>query len=339
MGLKPGDTLKRRQYTIERVLPPGRFALNYLTRNAEGQHWVIKVLDPQVLTHLDAVERDRQETLLWQEATKLAQCSDIPHIARVEMPFKEQGLICVPVEYLDGNSLAERSERTLTEETALTYIGQIGEALAIVHRYGLVHRDIRPANIFLRIRKGKPEAVLTNFELAVDCDTELTRTRTQELTDGFSPIELYSRKLHGRSKVVSPCTDVYSLAATLYELLTGETPVSAGDRGLHGHDLISPQKKNPDISGSTTRAIFAGMELLPEQRPQEIEPWLSKLKLSNGKSKHRHPNAVNWTKWQTIWGAVAAVIALAVGIPAWFQFQNSESTSSPSNRPVESSPK
>ncbi len=129
------------------------------------------------------------------------------------MPFVEGDLACLPVEYLVGDSLAKRQQPMLTESVALAYVRQVGKALAVVHGQGLVHRDIRPSNIFLRIEGSRVDAVLTGFGLAVNCDTALTRTRTRELIDGFSPFELY-----GRDRPVGAYTDVYSLAATLYEL-------------------------------------------------------------------------------------------------------------------------
>ncbi|NEQ31882.1 MAG: serine/threonine protein kinase [Leptolyngbya sp. SIO4C5] len=330
MSLSPGQTLRNGQYTILRELGRGRFAITYLAEKPGGERWLIKVLNPQVLAGLNDAERDRQETLFWQEAIKLARCSGTPHIAKVEMPFKEGALLCLPVEYLGGDSLADRPQRILTEQAALKYIRQVGEALTVVHGQNLVHRDIRPANIFLRIREGQAEAVLTNFELAINCDTELSRTRKRELTDGFSPPELYAR---GRS--IAPYTDVYSLAATLYELLTGHVPEGATERMVEGKALTSPQAKNPDISGKTTKAIITGMELRPEKRPQTLEAWLLQLGFEKEASKTALPSSINWAKWQTIWAAIAVIVALLVGIPAWLALRPADPQSETQQPPSE----
>lgn len=315
--------MRNGQYTIERELGRGRFSISYVAVKPDGTRWVIKVLNPQLIAGLSDAERERQETSFWHEAIQLFKCSDIPHIAKAEMPFKEGNLLCLPTEYLAGNSLSDRAEPKLLEETALGYIRQIGEALTRVHRQGLVHRDIRPANIFLRIRGDAVDAVLTNFELAIECETELSRTRKQELTDGFSPIELYAR-----GQAIGPYTDVYALAATLYQLLTGVTPASAEKRlraekrEPNGQELVSPQVKNPDITGATTKAIQVGMAILPEKRPQTMAAWLSKLKLEKGKAPSSQPSSVDWAKWQAIWGAVAALVTLLVGIPAWIAWHS-----------------
>lgn len=306
-----GKSLKNGHYKIDRELGRGRFAITYLAKHPNGERWVIKILNPDVLQTLNDEDRQRLETLFWQEAVKLAKCSGTPHIVKMATPFEEGMVACLPMEYIDGNSLRDRSESILSEAIALEYIQQIGEALTVVHGQQLVHGDVRPANIFLRIRDGKAEAVLTDFGLALDCDAVLTRTRDKERADGFSPIELYAR-----GQAVGAYTDVYSLAATLYELLTGEVPVSAYDRKVNGCELVSPQVKHPEISARTTKAILAGMELEEAKRPQSVQAWLEKLGVGN-QVQVTPKNEVNWTKWQTIWAAVAVVVSLLVGIPAW----------------------
>lgn len=322
MRLNPGCKLQNGTYTIEKELRSGRFSISYLAHKADGERWAIKVLDAGVLATVKGAERDRVESLFWQEATKLAKCSGTPHIMRTQMPFKEGPMTFFPVEYLDGNSLGDRAQPILLEATALSYIRQIGKALSLVHSKQLVHRDIRPSNILLRIYTGRVEAVLTNFSLATDCDTTLSLARCDELIDGFSPIELYSS-----GKAVGPYTDVYALAATLYQLLTGEMPTSAQDR-MNGKALVSPQVKNPEISGKTAKGIMAGLELLPEKRPQSVADWLKKLdiklQLTPGSATHQFSEntttseTVNWAKWQTIWAIIAVVVTLLVSIPAWF---------------------
>ncbi|HEY9906172.1 MAG TPA: serine/threonine-protein kinase [Thermosynechococcaceae cyanobacterium] len=336
----PGQTLDKGRYTVERELGRGRFAVTYLVRRSDGERWVIKILNPDVLAALSQEERDRLETMFWQEAVKLAMCGGT-HIVKMKHPFKEGTMTCLPMEYLDGNSLADRGQRILSEAKALEYIQQIGEALTIVHSQDLVHRDVRPANIFLRIREDKAEAVLADFGLALDCDTELTRTRKTELMDGFSPIELY-----GRGRKVGPYTDVYSLAATLYELLTGKVPVSAGDRRIaldnkppRRDPLESPQVKNSEISGKTTKAILAGMELEAANRPQSVQDWLKMLEQQTLPPPPKPEK--DWVKWQAIGTFLGAGIAflgvvatLFVGLPGLLSWLKSESQPTPQTTPT-----
>jgi serine/threonine protein kinase len=173
MTLSPGQTLQHGKYTIKQELKRRRYDITYLAEQPNGERWVIKILNPTVLSGLTPDERDRLKTLFWQEAIKITQCSGTAHIVKAEMPFQEGEIACLPMEYLDANSLAERSKPILTEAVALKYIQQIGEALKVIHQQGIIHRDICPENIFLRIHHGEVEAILTDFGLALDCDTVL----------------------------------------------------------------------------------------------------------------------------------------------------------------------
>jgi eukaryotic-like serine/threonine-protein kinase len=322
MNWNPGQILHKGEYTIERPLGSGRFAITYLTRRSNGERWVIKILDPQMLVGLAADERDRLETMFWQESVKLAKCRH-PNIVRMETPFKENGVVCLPMEYVDGNSLGDRGESILPEAKALEYVRQIGEALEVVHSQKLVHRDVRPANIFLRNRDG--QAVLTDFGLATDFESEMSKTRTIERMDGFSPIELYSR-----GKPVGAYTDVYSLAATLYELLTGMVPVSAIDREFRGMALVSPQVKNPAISVQTVKMILEGMELFPDKRVRSIQEWLKPIQITVPAPVMTD---VNWTKWSTIVAALALLIAIFAMIPSWLALNKPDGQAQPKMSP------
>ena len=133
-------------------------------------------------------------------------------------------------------------------------------------------------------------------------------------------------------------TDVYALAATLYELLMGEVPVSAFERQVNGTNLVSPQVKNPNISGKTTKAILAGMELLPEKRPQSVQAWLEKLNLKETSDRTGSTGRVNGEKWGVIWTAVTVVVTLLVGIPAWLTIKSGTQPETPNTSEVQPSP-
>ncbi len=315
MALTPGQVLQKGKYTIDRELRRDWYSISYLAQGSDGHRWVIKILDPAVLAGLSEEEQSRLHNRFMKEAMTLATCTDrSPYIVKVQPAFMENNLLCLPFEYPGGTSLHDRSQPMLKEETALEYIRQLSEAVEVLHSQGLVHRDIRPANIFLRIQDDKAEAVLTDFDLVMDFNAELSRTCTQDRADGFTPIELYSR-----GQPVGPYTDVYSLAATLYEMLTGTTPVSAESRQADKTPLESPQVKNPEISGRVAKAILAGMEILPEKRPQTLQAWLQQLgEASDPKAPDPGrvvtPEAVNWSKWGVIW---AVIIGIFAAIPAW----------------------
>jgi serine/threonine protein kinase len=181
------------------------------------------------------------------------------------------------MEYIDGISLADRRQPILSETEAIRYIQQIGEALIVVHQERLIHRDIHPGNIFLRVRQGKSEAVLIDFGLALEFDSVLTTKRAKQTSEGFTPLELYAQ----HTRPTGAYSDIYSLAATLYVLLTGKMPVSALQRKIRKTRLVAPKKYNPQISDRTNRAILTGMELESQKRSQSMREWLDLLGLSS----------------------------------------------------------
>ncbi|MBV9387623.1 MAG: GUN4 domain-containing protein, partial [Chroococcidiopsidaceae cyanobacterium CP_BM_ER_R8_30] len=151
--------------------------------------------------------------------------------------------------------------------------------MTIVHKNGLLHRDIKPQNIILR--SSNNDAVLIDFGIARHFTPDLTQRHTEFLTPGFAPIEQY----FGRSRR-GAYTDVYAIAATLYAVLTGKTPPCALDRDYEtqnfGKDpLVPPKQINLHLSDKVNQAILKEMEIKPENCPQSIQDWLALLPLSN----------------------------------------------------------
>ncbi|MEH2032292.1 MAG: serine/threonine-protein kinase [Nostoc sp.] len=337
-----GDRLQGGKYTIERELGRGRFGITYLVKNRNSDRLVIKTLNDNLLQSLSKSERARLETMFWQEAVNLTRCQH-QHIVQFRTPFKEGDYPCLVMEYVDGVSLADLRPPKLSEPDALRYIQQIGEALIVVHKNGLIHRDVHPGNILLRNREGQLEAVLIDFGLALDFDHILTTSRTKEVSDGFTPPELYAK-----GSITHAYSDIYSLAATLYKLLTGKTPVDAVNRKLNGEHLVSPKDLNPQISDRTNRAILTGMKLDHKERSQSVREWLDSLGLTGENSQSSviiPPNTKsNWERNIQFWGVVIAAIAaigtLLSGIVGWIPiFHPSPSSNQPSQSPSPSSTK
>ncbi|MBD2214397.1 serine/threonine protein kinase [Nostoc linckia FACHB-104] len=312
MAWVAGDQLQGGKYTIERELGRGRFGITYLVKNKNGDRLVIKTLNDSLLTSLSQDDRARLETMFWQEAVKLSRCRH-EHIVQVAEPFKEKEHWCLVMEYVDGVSLADRRQPILAETEALRYIQQIGEALIVVHENRLIHRDVHPGNIFLRVRNGQAEAVLIDFGLALDFDHILTTNRTKETSEGFTPPELYAKSIP-----TGAYSDIYSLAASLYVLITGKTPVSALKRKIDNARLVAPKDLNPEISDRTNRAILTGMKLDPKQRSQSMREWLDSLGLT-GETPQPEPLPPTPKKkinWANVIAAIAAIGTLFAGIGA-----------------------
>jgi len=269
----PGQQLHQGKYLIEEILGGGGFGVTYRAQNRkEGKLVAIKTLNANVQGKPNFREL---QTKFVNEALSLAKCSH-PHVVQVYEVFPEMvgniQLWCRVMELIDGTNLAEYLEDNgiWSEAKALPIIQQVGSALSFVHQQNLTHRDVKPLNIMLR-RRGL-EAVLIDFGWA----RELTvpgKLRSSSVlgTECFAPIEQYERRA-----ARGPYTDVYSLAVTLYAMLTGELPCPSKHRKPFD-PLIPPKQINSKISYTVNAAILKGMELEPQNRPQSVQEWLDWL--------------------------------------------------------------
>jgi serine/threonine-protein kinase len=175
------------------------------------------------------------------------------------------------------------------------------------------------------VRLGKYEAVLIDFELAEEFDHPLiSKSRAEQ----FAPIELNSSKTPRGAY-----TDVYSLAATLYVLLTGQMPVKAVDRKNAKASLIPPKEINPQISARVNQAILAGMSVESELRPQTMGEWLNLLELRRGISipclPWEQPRWVMVLEILGVVGVLAGVISATINITDFLQKDSSSPYPSP----------
>ncbi|MGB5971458.1 MAG: serine/threonine-protein kinase [Spirulinaceae cyanobacterium] len=308
MAWQPGTKLHNGRYTIQREIGQGRFGITYLVRDKKDKPFVIKTLNDQAL---QGNEFERLQQVFIQEAFKLAKCQH-PHIVEARELFKDQGLWCMVTEYIEGEDLAKRSPQILPEAEALQYIQQIGSALIEVHDNGLLHRDVRPGNIL--IRRNTEEAVLIDFGLALDFDRELTKKRTEEIVSGFAAPELYSETAQR-----GPYTDIYALGATLYVLLTKETPADAFKRACALDKLVAPKEINSQISDRLNKAILKALKVDSSDRPQSVAEWLAELSLKAIMPEEKtHLIKISKPKlninWALLWAAVGAIGTLLAGI-------------------------
>jgi serine/threonine protein kinase len=180
-------------------------------------------------------------------------------------------LPCMAMEYIAGEDLGKRitNKGALPEVEALQYIRQIGDALTLVHEKGLLHRDLKPNNIMMRV--DQPEAVLIDFGLARQFISGAIQQHTQSLTPGYAPPEQYV-PIEQRGEYI----DVYALAATLYSLVTGQLPMPAPAR-LQNFTLQAPKELNGNVSDRVNEGIMKGMALNYKFRSQSVQEWLDLL--------------------------------------------------------------
>ncbi|MEW5872545.1 MAG: bifunctional serine/threonine-protein kinase/formylglycine-generating enzyme family protein [Chloroflexota bacterium] len=253
MTLATGTVLNQR-YRIVKLLGQGGFGAVY-------RAWDLALKRPCAVKENLAVTAEAQRQFE-REARLLANLSH-PNLPRVidhfSLPGQGQYLVMDFVEGQDLDELMQQAGGPLPEARLLPWIGQICEALEYLHRQNpaIIHRDIKPGNIRIT---PQGQAMLVDFGIAKIYDPRAkTTVGARAVTPGYSPTEQYGQGS------TDARTDIYALGATLYNLLTNQTPVESVQRTL-GAPLPAPSQYNPHISPNTEHVVLHAMALLPEQR-------------------------------------------------------------------------
>ena len=282
MPLAPNTLLQSGKYKIVRFLSSGGFGCTY-----EGEHVMLhKRIAIKEFFVKDFCNRDENTSHVTvgtqskvalveklrskfiDEAVALSQLSH-PNIVSVSDVFMENGTAYYVMDFIDGKSLHQIINElgALPEGEAISYIKDAAEALKYVHSLNRLHLDIKPGNIMVN---SMDNAILIDFGASKQYD-EVDGENTSTLlgkTPGYAPIEQMSNNV----KQFTPATDIYSLGATLYKLLTGVTPPDATEIFNEGLEEL-PES----ISKSTNDAVMKAMELRVKNRPQTIDAFLEML--------------------------------------------------------------
>jgi serine/threonine protein kinase len=257
MPIKDGTILKNR-YRIDRVLGQGGMGAVY---EAFDVNLGVRVAVKENL--FTTAEYERQ---FKREATILASLRH-PNLPRVTDHFiiggESQYLV---MDFIEGTDLRDRleNEGAIPEEEALPWFLGICDALSYLHsrKPPILHRDIKPGNIKIMI-DGR--AVLVDFGLAkVVEEDSTTTTGAKAMTPGFSPPEQYGT---GRT---DPRTDIYSLGATIYTVLTACIPEDSIQRAMGREKLTPVRKNNPNVSQDVARVVEKALSVRSEDRYQSV---------------------------------------------------------------------
>jgi len=239
-----------------------------------GRPAAVKVLNPQFAQDRVVVNR------FFNEA-RAATAIQHPGIVEVfDFGYQPDGSAFIVMEFLQGESLASRlhARGTLLETEAFAIARGIATALGAAHARGIVHRDIKPGNIFLGADDRGLTVRLLDFGLAksLQSDNALTRTGTLLGTP------LYMSPEQVQSRGVGPRSDLYAFAAVCHEALVGERLVRASEFTAICLEVLQtepppPSQFLPDLDPRVDAAFAAALKKNPNDRPADLEAWAHDL--------------------------------------------------------------
>ncbi len=250
-------------YRIEQRLGRGGMGVLYLALEPE--------LERRVALKLIAPEAAEDEVFArrFAEESKIAASIEHPNVVPIYAAGKEAGVPFIAMRYVAGADLAKRliREGRLEPAVAVELIAQIGSGLDAIHAVGLIHRDVKPANVLLSGGEAAEHAYITDFGVARNVSTESGLTQTGRFVgtlDYVAPEQISGGEIDAR-------VDVYALGCLLFKLLTGEVPFPKdGDAArLFAHLNDPPPAPSlyvPEVSMALDDVVIRAMSKTPDDR-------------------------------------------------------------------------
>jgi serine/threonine protein kinase len=263
-----GQTLG--QYRLVERIGRGGMATVYKAYQPSLDRYVaVKVLPTYLAHDPDFATRFRRE------ARAIAKLNH-PRILPVHDFGQEGELSYIVMRYVEGGTLKKILGQPLALDRVMDIIVQVGDALDYAHQQGIIHRDVKPANVLLD--RGK-WALLSDFGLAkmAAASVQLTKSGVGLGTPAYMSPE------QAQGKPVDAQSDIYSLGIMLFEMLTGQVPFEADTplAVLIKHltaPLPLPRQVNPDIPEPVERVILKAVAKVPEDRFQRVSEMVEALK-------------------------------------------------------------
>ncbi len=327
--LKPGTELNRR-YVTGKVIGEGSFGITYIAWDKVMDIAVaIKEYFPSDMVSRDVIcggddrvyqyENNKKEDYdkyldkFVNEAKVLSQFNEIEGIVSVRDFFYGNNTAYIVMQYIDGISAKEyiKKEGRIPAHQVLQRVRPVLQALEQVHAMGIIHRDISPDNLMI---KKDGSFVLIDFGAARMRNIDHTKTMTVVFKRGFSPEEQY--RLRGRW---GPYTDVYSICATMYYMMTGIAPLDSVIRALRDEMTPLISMKDIDITDEQKRAITKGMAVSVDDRWKNIKDLEEALYQAGEMPGEIPPYILHGAGVVKAVVAVMALVLLSGGILAWRQ--------------------
>jgi|GEM_PF-3184602 len=277
--LTVGDTLREGRYRILFTLSESKQASIFLARDEETRElFAVKVIQRKAGEHEDF------RKAFSAEAKILSQLRDDPHIARFEFFGVEEKYLYIVMEYVPGKTIAEllKATRTVEQKDALKIARQVAAALASAHDKGIIHSDIKPSNIMLT---PPGDVKVLDFGMALDV-SNVTSSQVAGTPTYFSPEQVDPLNF-GTPRIQ---TDIYSLGATLYEMLCGRPPFQFTTtllqlaKDIAERTAVPVTKYNEEILPEVEDLVKRCLEKHPDDRfqtPRELIAAIDRIGLED----------------------------------------------------------
>lgn len=230
------------------------------------------------------------------------------HLPQVYDAFEERGRFYLVMQLIEGQNclqMIKAHQGPFSEQEVLNWLLPVADVLQELHGRNppVLHRDIKPANVILT---PQSQAVLVDFGLTrlYDPSTQ-TSTMARAVSEGFSPLEQYIGQ-------TSPQSDIYALAATMYFLVTAQTPPASVARTMQD-TLIPPRQLNPQLTPKLDQALLKGLAVNADQRYTSMQEFARALRAPTF-TGHAEPT-ISQTRYQAASASTAMAPAPLVRSP------------------------
>ena len=250
---------RHERYRLDRLIGQGGMGRVYRAYDVKLQ----RVVALKFLQFTDDETRQR----FFHEARSQARITH-PNVCQVYDVGQHEGQLYIAMELVEGEPLGKASGQ-LTLEEKILLLKQVADALQAAHRLGIIHRDIKSSNIIaVKAESEQWRAVLLDFGLARDLDSAAQLTQTHALLG--TPSYMSPEQVRGDSLLIDRRSDLYSMGAVLYELLTGTPPfvgsVEAVIRQTLQDDPVPPRQRQPSIPLDLEIITLKCLAKEPQQR-------------------------------------------------------------------------
>ncbi|MGA7273800.1 MAG: protein kinase, partial [Candidatus Udaeobacter sp.] len=302
------------RYTLIKILGRGGMGIVWLARDEELERDVALKFLPDLMIHdrsmFDELRRETKRSL---ELTH-------PHIVRIHDFVRDERAGGISMEYIDGETLsnlrAEKKQRVFEPDEITTWISQLCDALDYAHtRANVIHCDLKPANLMVNQRG---DLKITDFGIARSLTDSVSRLTLERGRSG-TLIYMSPQQLNGER-----CThldDIYSLGATIYELLTSKPPFYSGNIDRQICERVAPsmtvRRKELDIEPALVPqvwedAVAACLAKDPSRRPQSATEVAQQLGITSAQTRTTVAAGKRLNRKTPIIGGIAALCVLAV---------------------------